>query len=157
MRTVATLALLLAGCAPANYLYSFDLSDPGAVNFPDFRRPDALEDADVKVELRADPTEFKAVAIDITNKTDMPLAVAWDQVSIVGPDRSQVPLRPQSPIGSVEPGAKVSALLVPFELPSQGAAAKAYDGSTFEVVLPMVVRGAPRENRYHLRARLQKL
>ena len=75
---------LLAGCAPANYLYSFDLSDPGAVNFADFRRPDALEDADVKIEVRADPTEFKAIAVDITNKTDVPLTVAWDQM----PDRS---------------------------------------------------------------------
>jgi hypothetical protein len=147
----------LAGCAPASYLYSFDIADPGAVNFPDFRRPDAIEDADVKLELRADPTEFKAVALDVTNKTDAALQVGWDQISMIGPDQVQNPLRPQQPIGAVEPGAKVTALLVPFTLPSQGAAAKMYDGATFELVVPMVVRGTPRENRYHLKVKLQKI
>lgn len=155
------MALLLvgaaAGCAPANYLYGFDLTDPGARNFADFRRPDALEDPDVIVELRLDPTEFKAVALDITNKTDAPLAIAWDQISIIGPDRSQVILRPTAPQPAIEPGARVSTQLLPFELPAQGPAAKAYDGTTFELVIPLVARGVARENRYHLRARLQKI
>lgn len=150
-------ALLLAACAPANYLYSFDLTDPGAKNYPDFRRPDALEDADVKVELRLDPTEFKAVALDITNKTEAPMQVNWALISIVGPDHVQSPLHPAQAVGDIEPGAKISALLVPFELPAVGPPAAAYDGSNFEVVVPLIVRGAPRENRYHLHVTVKKL
>jgi hypothetical protein len=155
MRRLLLLGLLF-GCAPANYLYSFDLTDPGAKNFADFRRPDALEDADVRVEIRADPTEFKAIALEVTNKTEMPLTVA-DQASIILPDHSQTPLRQQPPIGQSEAGAHVSMQLVPFQLPSQGDAAKAYDNGDFELVLPLVVRGQPRENRYHLHAKLQKI
>jgi hypothetical protein len=151
------LLMALAGCAPANYLYSFDLTDPGAHNFPDFRRPDFVEDPDVKIELRADPTEFKAIALDVTNKTEMPLTVQWSTISIVGPDREQRPLRPTAPLGENEPGAKISATLQPFELPSVGAAAKAYDDSIFELVVPVLVRGQPREYRFHLHAKVQKI
>jgi hypothetical protein len=157
MSNTLIILVALGGCAPANYLYSFDLADPGAINYPDFRRPDAIEDNDVKIEVRADPTEFKAVALDVTNKTEVPLQVTWDQISMIGPDAQQNALRPQAPLGAIEPGAKITALLVPFTLPSQGAPAKAYDGTTFELVVPLVVRGAPRENRYHLKVKLQKI
>jgi hypothetical protein len=157
MRIISLFLLATAGCAPASYLYGFDISDPGAQNFKDFRRPDILEDADVKVEVRADPSEFKAVAFDVTNKTEQPLQIQWETISIVGPDHEQRPLRPNAQLGPLEPGAKVSALLVPFELPSVGDAAKAYDDSTFEMVVPMLVRGASREYRYHLHVTLQKL
>jgi hypothetical protein len=155
MRTI--LLVLLAGCAPATYLYSFDLTDPGAQNFKDFRRPDVMEDADVKVEIRADPTEFKAVALDVTNKTDAPLTVQWEQISIIGPDHEQRPLRPNAFAGSIEPMAKVQTVLVPFELPQIGSAAKFYDNTDFELVVPMVVRGMPRESRYHLHVTLKKI
>jgi hypothetical protein len=67
--------------------------------------------------------------------------VQWQLISMVGPDRTQIALRSDAPLGAVEPGAKLSALLVPFELPSVGPTAKAYDGSDFELVVPMVVRG----------------
>jgi hypothetical protein len=155
MRTI--LFVFLVGCAPATYLYDFDLTDPGAQNFKDFRRPDVMEDADLKVEIRADPTEFKAVALDITNKTDAPLMVQWGQISIVGPDHEQRPLRPNSGVGSIEPMAKVSTVLVPFELPQIGGAAKFYDDTDFELVVPMVVRGMMREARYHLHVKLKKI
>jgi hypothetical protein len=155
MRTI--FVLLLIGCAPATYLYDFDLTDPGAQNFKDFRRPDVMEDADVKVEIRADPTEFKAVALDITNKTDAPLMVQWEQISIVGPDHEQRPLRPNSAVGSIEPMAKLSTVLVPFELPAIGSAAKFYDNTDFELYVPMMVRGSLREARYHLHVRLKKI
>jgi hypothetical protein len=157
MKIIYLALLACVGCAPATYLYSFDLTDPGAQNFQDFRRPDALEDGDVKVELRADPTEFKAVALDVTNKTDQTLQVAWDQISIIDPMHGQNPLRPNAPLGAVEPTAKMSALLVPFELPAVGPAAAAYDGTNFEVVVPMVVRGTAREYRYHLHVTMKKL
>jgi hypothetical protein len=147
----------MAGCAPANYLYSFDLTDPGAVNYKDSRRPDVIEDGDVKAEVRLDPTEFKAVAFDVTNKTDQPLQVMWEQISIISPDGNQRAVRPQAPLAAIEPGARISAVLVPFELPSVGAAAKSFDNTTFEMVAPMVVRGQPHEYRYHLHVTLKKL
>jgi hypothetical protein len=59
---------LLCACANTHYLYDFDLTDPGARNYKDFRRPDILEDADLKAEVRCDPTEFKAVAFDLTTR-----------------------------------------------------------------------------------------
>ncbi len=148
---------VLAGCAPATYLYSFDLTDPGATNYKDFRRPDSLEDADVKAEIRLDPTEFKAIALDVTNKTEVPLQVQWSTVAVIAPDRSQRSVAPAQQIGEVEPGAKVTSLLVPFELPAVGPEAKAYDNTDFMVVVPMVVRGQPREYRYHLHVTLKKL
>jgi hypothetical protein len=158
IQVVTVLALAaVSGCAPASYLYSFDLTDPGAINYPDFRRPDVIEDPDVKLEVRADPTEFKAIALDVTNKTEVPLTVQWSLMSIIGPDAVQNPIRPQTDPGPIQPGAKVTALLVPFTLPSTGAAAKMYDGTTFELVVPLVVRGAPRESRYHLKVKLQKI
>ena len=154
---LAIVLIGLAGCAPANYLYSFDLIDPGAINYPDFRRPDVEEDADVKAEIRFDPTEFKLVAFDVTNKTDAPLQVMWDQIAVVSPDGVQRAIRPQAPLGAIEPGAKVTSTLGPFELPSVGAAAKAYDGTNFELVVQMLVRGQPKEYRYHLHVKLKKL
>jgi len=154
---LAIVLVCAAGCAPANYLYSFDLTDPGAVNFPDFRRPDVEEDGDVKAEIRFDPTEFRAIAFDVTNKTDVPLQVMWDQIAVVSPDGMQRAVRPQAPLGAIEPGAKVASVLGPFELPSVGSAAKAYDGQSFELVAQMLVRGQPREYRYHLRVKLKKL
>jgi hypothetical protein len=157
MRRWFLAALLLVGCAPANYLYSFDLTDPGAVNFADARRPDVEEDPDVRAEMRLDPVEFRAIALDLTNKTEVPLQVQWDQISLVTPDGQQRPVRPQAPLAPIEPSAKISTVLSPFELPSQGSAAKFYDGTTFELVIPLLVRGTPREYRFHLRAKLTKI
>ena len=145
------------GCAPANYAYSFDLTDPGARNLQKPGERDTLEDADVKSEILVDPTSFQAILLDVTNKTEVPLQVAWDQISIVEPDHSQVPLHPDSGLGAVESQARVTARLVPFSLPSVGSAATAYDNTDFELVVPMIVRGAPREMRYHLHARTHKL
>jgi hypothetical protein len=150
----ATLAL--GACAPANYIYLFDLTDPGAVNFKDTRRPDVLEDGDTRLEVRLDPTEFKAIAVEVTNKTDMPISLG-NGFAIVTPEREQRPLQPNAAIAPIEPTAKVGFQLGPFELPSVGPAAKAYDNTTFELVLTLVVRGQPREYRCHLNARTQKI
>lgn len=150
-------AFFTMGCAPSNYLYSFDITDPGAVNYPDARRPDVEEDADVKAEIRLDPTEFRAIAFDVTNKTDVPLQIVWDQISVVAPDSQQRPVRPQGALGAVEPGAKLSSVLMPFELPSQGGAAKSFDGTSWDLVVPMFVRGNPHEYHFHLRATVKKI
>ena len=111
------LLLLAPAGAPAHYLYGFDLTDPGAKNFADFRRPDAMEDGDTKLEVRADPDEFKAIAFDVTNKTDGPLQVNWAGVVLVAPDGTQSQLRADNPPYVVEPGAKISVVMRPFELP----------------------------------------
>jgi hypothetical protein len=154
---IALLAALVAGCAPATYTYSFDMTDPGARNVQKPGQHDVLEDADVKSELLVDPTSFQAVMFKITNKTEGNIQINWGAISMLMPDRSQQPLQPDAGLGAVEPGATLSVRLVPFQLPQIGAAAKAYDGTAFELVVPMVVRGAPREMHYHLAARAIKL
>jgi len=148
---------LLAACAPAHYLYGFDVVEPGAVNFKDFRRPDVLEDPNVKLEVRADPTELRAIALDVTNRTEVPLLVEWGRISIISPDHMERRITPQQPLGEIEPSAKLPALLATFELPSVGDSAKMNDGQVFELVVPVGVRGAAREYRVHLRATVQKL
>ena len=145
------------GCAPANYAYSFDLTNPGAHNLQKPGERDVLEDSDVRAEILVDPTSFQAVLLDVMNKTDQPLVVGWDQISMIMPDHTQNPIRPDAPLGNVEPAAKVTARLVPFQLPSVGDAAKAYDNSAFELVVPMTIRGAPTERRYQMRAHANKL
>jgi hypothetical protein len=157
MRILLALGLFVVGCAPANYAYSFDLTDPGARNLTKPGERDTIEDADVKTEILVDPTSFQAVLLDLTNKTEVPLEVRWDQISIIGPDHSQMPVHADVGLGAIEPGAKVVARLIPFVLPAVGAAAAAYDNTDFELVVPMAVRGAVRENRYHLHARANKL
>ena len=156
MRTLA-LAILLTGCAPATYTYSFDLTDPGARNVQKPGQHDVIEDADIKSELLIDPTSFQAVMLKVTNKTDGNIEINWSAISMLMPDRSQQPLQPDAGLGAVEPGATLSARLVPFQLPQMGPAAAAYDRQLFELVVPVVVRGAPRELRYHLVASAIKL
>jgi hypothetical protein len=157
MRYLTLVFALAAGCAPANYAFSFDLTDPGARNLTKPGERDAIEDADVKSEILVDATSFQAILLDLTNKTEQPLQVGWDRISITGPDGVQTPIKPDTGLGEIEPGAKVVARLVPFVLPSTGKLAAAYDGATFELVVPVWVRGQPREYRYHLRARANKL
>src|SRR5579871_4207303 len=130
------LAFAAVGCAEANYAYSFDLLDPGAVNLIKPGQRDTLEDADVKSEILVDPTSFQAILLDITNKTDADIQVAWGQISIIGPDGMQTPLRPDSQVEAVQPGAKVVARLISFQLPATGKLAAAYDNTKFELVVP---------------------
>ncbi len=157
MRALVLFTALAAGCAPATYTYSFDLTDPGARNVQKPGQHDVLEDNDLKSEILVDPTSFQAVMFKLTNKTDADVMVQWNAISMVAPDRSQQPLAPDNGLGPVEPGASVSARLVPFMLPSQGPAAAAYDGQVFELVVPAMVRGQPRELRFHLIAHAIKL
>ncbi len=162
MRALKSLLLLpfvmtSFGCAIANYAYSFDLTNPGAHNLVKPGQRDTLEDGDIKAEILVDPTSFQAIALDITNKTEVPMQVQWGQISMVAPDQSQTPLAPDQQLGEIEPGAKVAARLVPFVLPGQGPAAKAYDNTNFELVVPIVVRNAPREMRYQMHVIVTKI
>jgi hypothetical protein len=157
MRNLIPLVLAVGGCAAGNYAYSFDLTNPGAHNLTKPGERDTLEDADVKAEILVDPTSFQAILLDVTNKTEVPLQVQWDQISMVAPDHTQMPLHPDGGLGAVEPTARVTARLVSFTLPSQGEAAKAYDNTDWQLVVPMLVRGSPTEKRYTMHARTNKL
>ena len=152
-----SILVFLGGCAAGTYTYSFDLTDPGARNVQKPGQHDVLEDNDLKAEILVDPTSFQAIMLDLTNKTDAPLMVQWDAISIINPDRTQLPLHADQGLGAVEPGAKISSRLVQFMLPSEGAAAKAYDNTDFELVVPVIVRGNPKELRYHMHARTIKI
>jgi hypothetical protein len=147
--------MLLAGCAPTRYAYSFDITDPGARNAARRDQRDTVEDADTRAAILVLPGS--AFLLDLTNKTEAPLDVSWGEIAIIGPDHRLRPIAPDARLPSVAPQGTVGARLGPFALPSRGRAAVAYDKSQFELVVPMVVRGAPREVRYHLRARVTRL
>jgi hypothetical protein len=157
MKKFLPLFVLLVACADASYVYNFDILDPGAKNLQKPGERDVMEDADLKAELLLDPTSFQAIAFDVTNKTEVDLVINWDQVSILAPDGSQTPIHPDASVGAVQPTAKVAVRLVPFTLPATGKLAAAYDNTKFELVVPMVVRGQPKEYRYHLIAHTKKL
>jgi hypothetical protein len=158
MRLYLACLAFACGCSSANYYYSFDLTNAGARNVTKPGERDILDDAELKSEILVDPTSFQAVLLDLTNKTEAPIQVGWDNISIVGPDHKQQPLRPDGPMPpTVEPGAQLMARLVQFALPPSGSAARFYDNSDFELVVPMVVRGTPTERRYAMHVRLTKL
>ena len=145
------------GCAPASYVYTFDLTDPGAHNLTRPGERDTIEDADVKAELLVDPTSFQAILLELTNKTGATLDVDWQGVAIVGADHVENRIRPDNRPDPVEPGAKIVTRLVPFVLPEKGPAAAGYEGATFELVVPVLIGGKNKVYRYHLLAHVNKL
>ena len=158
MRTLlASLMLLAAGCAPANYYYNFDITDPGARNLTRPGERDQFDDPDVRLEVLVDATSFEAVLLVMTNRTPEPLIVNWGQISIIGPDRIARGIHPDEGVGPIEPYTKTRVRLIPFELPAVGGAAASFDNQTFELVIPLVVSGKPRELRVHLMAHAVKL
>ncbi len=146
------LVLLACACAAPTYTFSFDLTDPGARNLPKPNERDVLEDADVRTEVLLDPVNFQAVLLDITNKTASELSVDWRRVTMMMPDRMQMPLRPDGPVAPIQPGGRVVVRLISFSLPTVGDSAARYDNQAFELVVPMVIRGTAQQQRYHLRA-----
>lgn len=148
---------LLSGCAASNYAYRFDLTDPGARNVAKVGERATLEDNDVRAEVLVDPTSFQAILLDLTNKTSVPLDVKWGQIILRQPNNVTLPLHPDAELPPILPRMTSVARLVTFVLPAQGAAAKAFDNTDFELVVPMQVQGVTREYVYHLHATLQKL
>ncbi len=149
--------LVSTACAPANYFYNFDITDPGAKNLTRPGERDFFEEDDLRAEVLVDPTSFQAVLLILTNKTSEPMIVQWGQIGMIGPDRVERPIRPDQAVGPIEPFTRGRARLIPFELPAIGGAAASYDGQTFELVVPLVVRGQPRSLRLHLLAHAVKL
>jgi len=154
---LAVLVVVSAGCAPAKYYYNFDVTDPGAKNLTKPGERDVLEDPDLRAEVLVDPTSFQSILLIITNLTPEPMTVQWHQIAVIGPDRIARPLRPDVGIGRIEPYTKARARLIPFELPDVGNAAEGYDKQPFELVVPLQVRGQPRDFRVHLLAHAVKL
>ena len=157
MRRLIALFLPLCACAPANYVYNFDLSDPGARNLSRPGERDVLEDADLKTEILVDPTSFQAIALDVTNKTNAPIQINWAGIYVITPDHTQQWLKPDSMQSEIASNVRATTRLIPFTLPPSGPGAAVYDNSTFELVIPMTVRGLPRDYRMHLLAKVKKL
>ena len=148
MRSLA-LGVLLAslGCATP-YAYSFHLQNQGARPVAKPNQREVLDDADVRAEIFVDPTGARAVLLDLTNKTDQVLQVEWAQITMKRSDGSSTSLRPDVDLGWILPGATVSTRLVPFALPLSGDQAASYQGSRFELVVPMIVRRESKLYRY---------
>jgi len=143
------LGVLLAcvGCAMP-YAYSFHVENPDARLAAKPNQGDVLDDADVRAEILVDPTGARAILLDLTNKTDQVLQVEWPQITMTGSDGSSTPLRPHVDVGWILPVATVRARLVPFALPPSGDRAAGYQGSHFELLVPMIVRREPKLYRY---------
>jgi len=145
------------GCGVSTYVFRFDIADPGAHNTQRANDRDWIEDADVRVEILADPASQQDVLVDVINKTNDMMMVDWNNVVMLTPDGQQIPLRPDVMTGPIQPTARATARLITFSLPTRGAAASQYDNQVFELVLPIQVHGQLREYRYHLQAHAQSI
>jgi len=155
---LGALVLGLVGCAPSTYFYNFDITNPGAKNLTKWGERDVFEDPDVKLELLADPASFQSILVILHGRTPEPITVNWGQITVIGPDRVSRGIHPDEGVPmQLDPYTKLRARLIPFELPEIGAAAAAYDQQPFELVIPIVVKGKPRELRVHLTAHAVKL
>ncbi len=157
LAVLVLLACAGAGCGPSNYAYRFDIADPGAHNTQRNGERDTIEDADIRAEILADPGSFQAILLDITNKTNDIIQINWNGIVLVDPFGAQTALRPDTQETAVEPNGRVVSRLLPFVLPTRGSAASQYDNQVFELVVPMLVRGQPREYRWHLQAHVSSL
>ena len=154
---LAVLFLVASGCAPSKYYYNFDVTDPGAKNLTKPGERDVLEDPDLRAEILVDPTSFQSILVIITNLTPEPMMLQWQGIAVIGPDRVARSLRPDVRVDRIEPYTKERLRLIPFELPDVGNAAAGYDQQAFELVVPLQVRGQPRDFRVHLLAHAVKL
>ena len=157
MNRLAVGALLTTvGCATP-YAYSFHLENPGARTAQQPKSRETLEDADVRAEILVDPTGARAVLLELTNKTDQVLQVAWTQIAMKRSEGGATSLRPQMDLGWILPGATASTRLVPFALPPTGDEAVGYQGNHFELVVPMIVRRESRSYRYSFTVGVRKI
>jgi hypothetical protein len=147
--TRLALGVLLAsvGCAMP-YAYSFHSENRDARPSAKPNQREVLDDADVRAEILVDPTDARAILLDLTNKTDQVLQVEWAKITMTGSDGSSTSPRPHVDLGWILPGTTMSARLVPFALPPSGDRAAGYQGSRFELVVPMIVRREPKSYRY---------
>jgi hypothetical protein len=148
--------LVLTSCATP-YAYRFDPLDGGAAG--DFAAAgcQAHEDADVRADLRVDPTGERAIFMTVANQTDQVLQVEWTQLTMTRADGLVIALRPDADLGWIEPGRKQLVRLIPFALPPSGDAALALDGQRFQLKVPMVVRRESKTYCYGFLAHVQEI
>ena len=158
LRAPFRLALLglagLAGCAP-RYAYTFHLTGPDVHPAARPGAPEAVEDADVKAEILVDGAA-EAVLLDVTNKTDQVLQVAWAEISLSRPDGTATVLRPDADLGWIQPGGTLSARLLPLGLPQAGSAALVNQGRRFELNVPVIVRREAKAYHFPLTAHVRQ-
>jgi len=142
---------ILTSCATP-YAYRFDRLDGSAAPDPAAAGCQVREDADVRVELRLDPTGERAIFMTVSNQTDQVLQIEWTKLTMTRSDGLVTTLRPDADLGWIEPGQKQLARLIPFALPASGEAAHALDGQRFRLKVPMSVRREQRTYCYDLLA-----
>ena len=150
------LSLACVGCS-VPYEYTFHLENQGARPAAKPSDREVLDDADVRAEIAVDPSGARAILLDLTNKTDQVLQVEWAQITMRRSDGSSTSPRPQLDLGWIQPGATVSARLVPFALPPSGSQVASYQGSRFELTVPMIVRREPKLYRYSFSVTVRRI
>jgi hypothetical protein len=152
----ALVALLaLVGCAN-HYEYTFHVTEPSVPLAPLPGQPELVDDADVTAGILVDGAAG-VVRLDVTNKTDQVLEVAWTEIALTRPDGTAMPLRPDADLGWIEPGAKQSARLFPIALPHSGSAALANQDRRFQLDVPVIVRREAKIYHFTLTAQLREL
>jgi hypothetical protein len=139
MMALCAALFILTSCATP-YAYRFDRLDANAAGVSATAGCQMPSDADVRVELRLDPTGERAIFIEVANQTDQVLQVEWTKLTMTRADGLVTTLRPDADLGWIEPDQKQSARLIPFPLPPSGDAARALDGQRFQLQIPMIVR-----------------
>jgi hypothetical protein len=132
------LLVTLAGCATP-YAYHFQLAESPAPG-------DTFEDAVVKARLRV---EGDAIELDLTNKTDEVMQVAWSKVKLDRGDGTTTALHAAKDLGWITPGASARADLVPVAFPHEGDAALAYQNRNIELSVPVIANREPSTYRFH--------
>ena len=146
---------VLTSCATP-YAYRFDPIDASAAPDPAAAGCPRRNDADVRAELRIDPTGERAIFMTVTNQTDQVLQVEWKKLTMTRADGLVTTLRPDADLGWIEPSQKQLARLIPFALPPAGDAALTLDGQRFQLEVPMIVRRERRTYCYGLLAHVRE-
>jgi hypothetical protein len=156
MAALGLVALLAsAGCATP-YAYDFHLTDPGVRAPATPGGAEAVEDADVRAEIFVD-VAAGAVLLNVTNKTDQVLQIQWAAITLTRSDGNVASLRPDVDLGWLQPQATIAARLVVIALPHSGSEAAAYEGRSFQLNVPAVVRRQSRLYHYALTAHVREL
>jgi hypothetical protein len=156
LRAVPVAVLIASAACATPYGYSFHLGDGGSPRASGPGGWEVQEDANVRVELLADPTSQRAILVQVTNKTDQVLQVEWTKVAMTRSDGLRTTPRPDADLGWIRPGETQAARLIPFALPPSGSAALAMQGQRFELEVPMIVRRESKNYRYALLAQLER-
>jgi hypothetical protein len=141
---IPILGLALVGCT-TSYAYRFEVTNPGVQVATAPGERDRIEDDTVKAELAI---VDDMILLDLTNKTTEVIQVEWAKIAIDRGDGTKTKLHPSVDLGWIDPGAKVTAQLVPFALPHTGDLAAHYEGRHLELTVPLIARREPKTYRF---------